>query len=86
MEARRETPPASDILEGNEVIEAEAESPSPRSWEEETEPVLQEESISDQQTELAEGDAENESEQHEAEGDDKTSDDETSAQRPSSVI
>ncbi|MDU9048755.1 MAG: Sec-independent protein translocase protein TatB [Candidatus Electrothrix sp. Rat3] len=81
-----ETPPASDILEGNEVIEAEAESPSPRSWEEETEPVLQEESISDQQTELAEGDAENESEQHEAEGDDKTSDDETSAQRPSSVI
>jgi sec-independent protein translocase protein TatB len=78
-----ETAPASDILEGNEVIEV--ESLPLRSWEEKTEPVLQEDSASDQQAELAEGGPDNEAEQHEAEGDDKISDDETSAQRPSSV-
>ncbi|RWX44938.1 mttA/Hcf106 family protein [Candidatus Electrothrix communis] len=79
-----ETAPASDTAEDNGVIEA--ESLGPRSWEEETGPVIQEGSLSDQQAELAEGGVDNEAEQHEGEGDEKTSDEDTSAQRPSSVI
>ncbi|WLE98590.1 MAG: Sec-independent protein translocase protein TatB [Candidatus Electrothrix communis] len=82
-----ETPPASDTAdtaEDDEVIEV--ESLAPRSWEEETEPVLQEDSASDQQAELAEGGVDNEAEQHEGEGGEKTSDEDISAQRPSSVI
>ncbi len=81
-----ETAPASDTAdtaEGDEVIEG--ESLAPRSWEEETEPVLQEDSAFDQQAELAEDRPDNEPEQHEAEGD-NTPDDDTSAQRPSSVV
>jgi sec-independent protein translocase protein TatB len=70
-----------DTAEGDEVIEV--ESLAPRSWEE---PVLQEDSISDQQAEVAEGGVDNKAEQHEGEGDDKTSDKDTSAQRSSSVV
>jgi sec-independent protein translocase protein TatB len=82
-----ETAPASDTTdtaEDDEVIEV--ESLAPRSWKEETEPVLQEDSASDQQAELAEGEPDNEPKQHKAEGGDKSSDDDTSAQRPSSVV
>jgi len=82
-----DTAPASDTAEDEEVIEV--ESLAPRSWEEETESVLQEDSVSDQQPELAEGSPDNEPEQleqHKAEGGDKSSDDDTSAQRPSSVV
>ncbi len=80
-----EVAPASDIVEGDEAIEAEIESLAPRSWEEEKEPVLQKESISDQQAEVAESVSDNVPEQHEAEGD-NTPDDDTSAPRPSSVV
>ena len=79
-----EIAPASDTAEDNGVIEA--ESLGLRSWEEETEPTLQEDSVSDQQEDVAEGSPGKEPEQHEAEGgDDKVSDDDTSTQRPSSV-
>ncbi|RWX52477.1 sec-independent protein translocase protein TatB [Candidatus Electrothrix marina] len=79
-----EVAPASDIVEGDEAIEVEIESLAPRSWEEETAPVLQKGSISDQQTEVIEGGADNKPEQHEAESN-NTPDDDTSALRPSSV-
>jgi sec-independent protein translocase protein TatB len=75
---------SADTVEDDEVIEVEAR--APRSWEVGTEPVLQEESISDPQAEVADGGSENEPGQHEGEGGDNTSDNDSAAPRPSSVV